>query len=137
MIATNLNVVLKSYLQANGYPDIEIYPINAYSSSVAPFITWLEFPSIKDGEQYWMYQSTLTYSVFDNDLSRGKDIALKIQSFLNVGDDIASLKAAMTGQSLEFRMLWSRMLGGGMFAPLEREGYTSINRIFEIGYVHV
>lgn len=137
MIATNLNIILKSYLQDQGYNSIEIYPINAYSSSTAPFITWLEFPSIKDGEQYWMYQSTITYSIFDNDLSRAKDIALKIENFLNVGDDISSLKTLMTGQDPVFRMLWSRMLGGGMFAPLEREGYTSINRIFEVGYVHV
>ena len=137
MIATNLNVILKSHLQSEGYSSIEIYPINAYASSTAPFITWLEFPSIKDGEQYWMYQSTITYNVFDNDLSRGKDIALKIENFLNVGDDIAGLKSQMSGQSPAFRMLWSRMLGGGMFAPLEREGYTSINRIFEVGYIHV
>lgn len=137
MIATNLNIILKSYLQSEGYSSIEIYPINAYASSTAPFITWLEFPSIKDGEQYWLYQSTITYSIFDNDLSRGKDISLKIEDFLNVGDNISGLKSLMTGQDPASRMLWSRMLGGGMFAPLEREGYTSINRVFEVGYVRV
>ena len=137
MIANNLNVILKTYLQSEGYNSIEIYPINAYSTSEAPFITWLDFPSIKDGEQYWMYESTITYSVFDNDLSRGKDIALKIEDFLNVGDDISSLKSQLSGQSLPFRMLWCRMVGGGMFAPLEREGYTSINRVFQVGYVRV
>jgi hypothetical protein len=137
MISTNLNVILKSHLQSQGYSSLEIYPINAYSSSTAPFITWLDFPSIKDAEQYWLYESTITYSIFDNDLSRAKDIALKIEDFLNVGDDISSLKTLMTGQDLAFRMLWCRMSGGGMFAPLEREGYTSINRIFQVGYVNV
>jgi len=137
MIATNLNVILKDSLISSGYSGIKIYPINAYGESEAPFITWIEFPSIKDSEQYWMYESIITYNILDNDLSRVRDIALDIETFLNVGDDIDALKTAMIPQSPAFRLLWCRMIGGGMYAPLEREGFTSMDRMFQVGYVRV
>ena len=135
MIGHNINPVLKSHLVTLGYRDIEIYPINAYSSSKAPFITWIEFPSTAGRENFWMYEASLTYAIFDNDLSRAKDIAVDIQKYLNVGDDIDALKALMV--SPEYRLCWSRMNGGGMFPPVERDGYTSITRVFDIGYIEI
>jgi hypothetical protein len=137
MIGTNINPLLKSHLQTNGFGSVEIYPINAYANSSAPFITWVEFPSTKSSEIYWMHQSTLTYSIFDNDLSRAKDIAILIQKYLNVGDDISSLKTLMTSPTPIYRLCWSRFVNGGMFPPLEREGYASMTRSFEVGYVEV
>lgn len=137
MICPNLNPVLKSHLVGLGYKDIEIYPINAYGSSVAPFITWLEFPTTANAEVYWMYRANVTYAVFDNDLSRAKDIAIAIQKYLNVGDDIDSLKALMTSPTPQYRLCWSRMSGGGMFPPVERDGYSSITRVFDIGYIEI
>jgi hypothetical protein len=137
MIAMDLNPIIKDYLIDEGYRNIEIYPINAYGSSKAPFITWLEFPSVRSSEAFWMHQSTLTYTVYDNDLSRAKDIAILIQKFLNVGDDIQSIKDAISTDSQEYRICWSRFTTGGMFPPLEREGYASISRSFDVGFIDV
>lgn len=137
MIATDINSILKDHLVGLGYIDIEIYPINAYGNSVAPFVTWLEFPAVRSGEAYWMNQSTLTYSVFDNDLSRAKDIAIAIQKFLNLGDDVENLKSLITTASPNYRICWIRFATGGMFPPLEREGYASITRSFDVGYVEI
>lgn len=137
MIGQNLNPVVKSHLVDLGYHDIQIYPINAYGSSKAPFITWLEFPTTFNQEIFWMYQANLTYAIFDNDLSRSKDIAIAIQKFLNVGDDIESLRDSMASSSPQYRLCWSRMSGGGMFPPIERDGYTSITRVFDIGYIEI
>lgn len=135
MIGIDINPALKSYLINNNYKDIEIYPINAYSSSTAPFITWIEFPSVRSAETYWMHQSTLTYTVYDNDLSRAKNIAILIQKFLNLGDDIDALKDLITTPTQEYRICWSRFTTGGMFPPLERDGYASISRTFDVGFV--
>lgn len=135
MIAVNLNPVLKNYLIDAGYRDIEIYPINAYSSSTAPFITWIELPTIHDNEQYWMYESNITYSIYDNDLSRAKDISRSLETFFNIGDNVEDIKSLMNEDNLYYRLLWLRLVNGGMFMPAEREGYASIVRVFQAGYV--
>ncbi len=137
MIAININPILKKYLISIGYKNIEIYPINGYSDTRAPFITWLEFPAVQSSEAYWMQQSILTYSVFDNDLSRAKDISVAIQKFLNLGDDIENLKSLIVDPSPDFRICWIRFSSGGMFPPQEREGFASITRSFNVGYVEV
>lgn len=135
MIAVDLNPILKAHLISEGYKDIEIYPMNAYRDSSAPFITWLEFNSVASDETYWMQQSTLTYSIFDTDMSRAKNIAVEIQKFFNLGDDISDLKDAVVAASPDFRICWVRLSSGGMFPPEERDGFASITRSFEVGYV--
>ena len=135
MIAMDINPILRNYLITQGYNDIEIYPINAYGDSSAPFITWLEFPAVRNAESYWMQQSVLTYSVYDTDLSRAKDIAILIQKFLNIGDDIETLKTSILDSTPEFRLCWIRFASGGMFPPAERDGFASITRSFDVGYV--
>ncbi len=137
MIATDINPIITNHLVTLGYVDIEIYPINAYGNTAAPFITWLEFPSVRSSEVFWMNQSTLTYSVFDNDLSRAKDISVAIQKFLNLGDDVEALKNLITTENPNYRICWIRFSTGGMFPPLEREGYASMTRSFDVGYVEI
>lgn len=137
MIGMDLNPILKAYLVSDGYNDIEIFPINAYRESKAPFITWLEFNSVGSDETFWMQQSTLTYSVYDTDMSRAKDIAIGIQKFFNLGDDVSNLKDSITSAAPEFRICWVRLSSGGMFPPEERDGFSSITRSFEVGYVEV
>ena len=135
MIALTIHPILKESLVQAGYIDIEIFPINGYGDTSSPFITWIEFPSTRNNEQYWLRQSSLTYYVYDNDLSRGKDISKHIDSFLNIGDDVSSIKDEIV--SSDYRLCWSRLVGGGMFPALERDGYTSITRTFEVGYIDV
>lgn len=137
MIAPNLNKIIKLHLEDEGYRNIEIYPLNAYGDSKAPFITWAEFSTSKDVEKFWMTQSIITYSIFDNDASRAKDIAISLQKFLNVGDDVQFLREDMISPEPEYRLCWCRFYNGGMFPPLEREGYVSITRSFEVGYIDI
>lgn len=136
MISLVINPVLQSYLQSNNFEDIQIYPINAYGDSVAPFITWLEFPSTKNNEIFWMRQSNVTYTIYDNDLSRAKNISKKIEKLLNIGDNVSYIKSQVSGTP-DYTLCWSRMTGGGMFPPIDREGYASISRTFEVGYIEV
>lgn len=135
MIAIDINPILKSHLFSQGYKDIEIYPINGYGDSTVPFITWLEVPSVRSPEAFWLHQTILTYAIYDNDLSRCKNIAIILQKFLNVGDDISSLKALISSQDQDFRICWARFSSGNMFTAAERDGFYSITRSFEIGYL--
>lgn len=135
MIAMDINPILKSHLVSLGYKDIQLYPINSYGDKKAPFITWLEFSSVNSDEIYWMQQSVLTYSIFDTDLSRAKNIAIAVQKFLNLGDDISDLKDEIAAADPEYRICWVRLSSGGMFPAEEREGFASITRSFEVGYV--
>lgn len=137
MIAPNLNPIVKSHLISLGYNNIEIYPINAYASSTPPFITWLEFPTVRSDETFWLHEASITYSVFDNDLSRAKDIAIALQQYLNVGDSVDNLKSLMGNPAPLYRLCWCRFATGGMFPPLERDGYSSISRTFNVGYIEV
>ena len=136
MISLTLNPVLQSYLQSLSYENIEIYPINAYGDSQAPFITWLEFPNTRSNEVFWMRQSNVTYTIYDNDLARAKNIAKNIEKLLNIGDNVLYIKSQITN-SVDYTLCWSRMIGGGMFPPIDREGYASISRTFEVGYIEI
>jgi hypothetical protein len=136
MISLIINPVLENYLQNSGFEDIQIYPINAYENSTAPFITWLEFPTTKNNEIYWMRQSNVTYTIYDNNLSNAKDISKKLEKLLNIGDNVSYIKS-QASLPVDYTLCWSRMIGGGMFPPIDREGYASISRTFEIGYIEI
>lgn len=135
MIAVDINPVLTDYLVSQGYRDIEITPLTGYGDSPAPFITWEESVATRNSEQYWLRDSVLTYYIYDTDLSRAKDIAKAIEDFLHVGDVISTVIADMANPV--YRLCWCRMASGDMFAPLERDGFASIIRSFEVGYVEL
>ena len=135
MIAVDINPVLTAYLVSQGYRGIEITPLTGYGDSPAPFITWEESVATRNSEQYWLRDSVLTYYVYDTDLSRARDIAKDIEDFLHVGDLISTIKIDMTNPT--YRLCWCRMASGDMFAPLERDGFASIVRSFEVGFVEL
>lgn len=135
MIGVDLNSLVEDYLISQGYKDIEITPLTGYGESPAPFITWEESVSTRNSEQYWLRESILTYYVYDTDLSRGKDIAKAIEDYLHVGDGISGIIADMTNPV--YRLCWCRMASGDMFPPLERDGFASIVRSFDVGYIEV
>jgi len=135
MIGVDINPALQSYFSENGYDGISITPLTGYRDSPAPFVTWEESTSTRNSEQFWLRESALTYYVYDTDLSRAKDIIKVIEDFLHVGDEISPIKARMT--SPVYRLCWCRMANGGMFSALEREGFSSVVRSFEVGYLEI
>ena len=135
MIAVDLNPLLQDYLVSQGFRDIEITPLAGYSDSPAPFITWEEAVSTRNAEQYWMRDSVLTYYIYDTDLSRAKNIAKAIEDYLHVGDMISDIIADMTDPV--YRLCWCRMASGDMFPPLERDGFASIVRSFDVGFIEI
>jgi hypothetical protein len=135
MIGVYINPVLQQHLVTNGYTEIDITPLYGYDDSVVPFITWDESVATRSVEQYWLRESILTYYVFDTNLSRAKDIAKLIDTFLNIGDEVNTLKALFT--TPDYRLCWSRLAGGEMYPAIERDGFASVTRNFEVGYVEV
>ena len=137
MIALDINPALKLYLANNNFADVELYPLNAYRDYDAPFITWTEYPSTKNSEEYWMRDSILTYYIYDNDISNAKNLAYKIENFLNVGDLTQDIKNLIANPISGYRVCWSRMNTGNMSNAMERDGLNCISRVFDIGYLPV
>lgn len=135
MIAVDINPAVEDYLQSVGFHNIEITPLAGYGDSPAPFITWEETVSTRSVEQYWLRDSVLTYYIYDTDLSRAKNIAKSLEDFLHVGDIIESIKANIINPT--YKLCWCRMVSGDMFAPLERDGFASIVRSFDVGFIEI
>ena len=83
-----------------------------------------------------MRQSNVTYTIYDNDLARAKNISKKIEKLLNIGDNVSYIKSQISSTP-DYTLCWSRMIGGAMFPPIDREGYASISRTFEVGYIEI
>jgi hypothetical protein len=135
MISLDINPALKTYLALQGFADVDLYPMNAYRDYQAPFITWIDSPSTRSAEEYWLKDSILTYYIYDNDLSRAKNIAYKIEEFLNIGDNVLYIKTLITNPISNYRLCWSKLNSGSMSPALEREGLTCISRVFDVGYI--
>ena len=146
MIAVELNTALKAHLLTLGtpYSTVKLRPLSAYGTTDAPFVIYNEFLSTVSDEKYFMRVSNITYVVYDNDISRMKDIAYYIEQFLNVGDNCEGIRAlleypyydAYYNNTFRYRITSVRLMSGGTIPPVEREGFAGMSMSFRVGYVN-
>jgi len=145
MISVELNTAVKAKFQTLGSPynAIKFIPLSAYENTTAPLIIYTEFPGTFNDEQFFMSVSNVVYSIYDNNISRMKDIAYQLNKFLNVGDRLDEVKSYLTvpyqGVSGEtayrYRITGCRQVSGSAVAPPEREGFSVQTLNFRITYV--
>lgn len=143
MISVELNTALKSHFQSLSDPtlaNIKIFPLSAYDETTAPFILYFEYSGTLSEEQWFIKVANVMYYVYDNDISRMKDIAYQIEKFFNVGDDVDEIKALVSTPgasygSLRYRLTNSRKVSGSTLPPVEREGFAAQMLNFRVVYV--
>jgi len=140
MIAVEINTALNTYFTSLGdpYDKIDIYPLSAYEDTPAPFIVYFEYPGTQNDEQYFLKVSNVVYYIYDNDISRMKNIGWKLDRFLNVGDNIGQIISYMNLPSeygeIRYRLTTSRKVAGSMLPPIEREGFAMQSLNFRMVY---
>jgi hypothetical protein len=143
MISVELNTALKAHLDSldnSMYHNIKVFPLSAYDETKAPFILYLEYSGTQSEEQFFLRVSNIMYYVYDNNISRMKDIAYEIDKFFNVGDDISQIcdKITVPSQSygnLRYRLTNSRKVSGSVLPPAEREGFAAQMLNFRVVYL--
>ena len=142
MISVEINTALKAHLDdAEGIlSSIPIIPLSAYDQTVAPFIVYMEYSGTQSEEQWFLRISNIMYYIYDNNISRMKDIARQIDFFLNVGDNVQDIKENMTTPSpsygeFRYRLTNSRKIAGSMEPPIEREGFAMQMLNFRVVYL--
>jgi hypothetical protein len=144
MISVEINTALKKHLEDLGsfYKNVPIFPLYAYDQTQAPFILYSESDTTLNDEQYFIKISNILYYIYDNDMSRMKDIAYQIDKFMNVGDKVIGIKKMINSPSesygeKRYRLTSSRKSLGAMFPPLEREGFASQSLDFRVFYLNI
>jgi hypothetical protein len=143
MISVEINTALKAHFNTfsgNVYKNIKIFPLSAYDETDAPFIVYYEYAGTQSEEQWFLKISNVMYYVYDNDISRMKDISHEIDKFLNVGDNVSGIRGKITVPSstygsLRYNLKTSRKVAGSVLAPMEREGFASQMLNFRMVYV--
>lgn len=146
MISPELNTAVKSHLFTLGtpYSTVRFFPLSAYETTQAPFIVYNEYFGTQNEEQFFLKISNVIYTIYDNDISRMKDIAYYIEKFLNVGDMIEDIKSLIDppyysyygDSSTRFRITTCRLVSGGLTPPVEREGFAAYQLNFRVVYLH-
>jgi hypothetical protein len=145
MISVELNTALKAYFLAENYPasrNIKIFPLSAYDETSAPFILYFEYSGTQSEEQWFLKVANVMYYVYDNNISRMKDIAYQIEQFFNVGDNVENIKQLISPPNesyggLRYRLTNSRKASGSVLPPAEREGIAAQMLNFRMVYVDV
>jgi hypothetical protein len=146
MISVELNTAIKSKFVILGQPynTIPIIPLSAYGDTEAPFIVYSQFDGTRDDERFFLKIANVIYTIYDNDISRMKDIAHQMDLFLNVADYVDDIKSLLytpyEGTSalsdLRYRITTIRKVGGNPSAPVERDGFSSYMLNFRVVYVN-
>jgi hypothetical protein len=146
MISVELNTALKSKFIALGAPynNIKFFPLSAYQETEAPFIVYTQFDGTRSEEQFFLSIANVIYTVYDNDISRMKDVVYEMDNFLNVGDHVGEIKSLLytpySGTSslsdLRYRIEGVRRVGGSPLPPLEREGFSSYAVNYRVVYLN-
>jgi hypothetical protein len=142
MISVEINTAIKDYFATLGapYSNIPFLPLSAYDQTEAPFILYFEYQETFNDEQWFLKNSNLMYYIYDNNISRMKDIAHKLDLFLNVGDNVQGIVAQIEAPNeeygqLRYRLRGSRKIAGSAFPPPEREGFASQMLNFRVVYL--
>jgi hypothetical protein len=142
MISVEINTAVKSHFEQLGYPyaSVPIVPFSAYDQAEAPFIVYFDYEGTLNEEQYFIKISNVIYYIYDNNISRMKNIAYNLDKFMNIGDKVAGIKKEMSIPSqsygpYRYRLVNSRKTSGATFPPLEREGFASQSLNFRVVYL--
>lgn len=133
MIARILNTALEDKLNET-WGDLEITPLFGYASSEPPFILYKEYPSSQSEEVYFLLKSRISYTIYDNDISRAMDVYKEILEYLNVGNDLATIYGDITFVSPGFRIHTITVVGGSQTPPLTKEGFSAISIDVSVTY---
>jgi hypothetical protein len=142
VISVELNTALKTHLTSSlAYgAEINVFPLSAYDQTTAPFILYFEDQTTLSDEQWFVKTSNVMYYVYDNNISRMKDIAHVIDRFFNVGDEISGIRSKFSSPgadygSYRYRLVSSRKIAGSGFPPIEREGFAAQMLNFRVVYL--
>lgn len=143
MISIELNTALKAHFLAeneSASKNIKIFPLSAYDETTAPFILYFEYAGTQSEEQWFLKISNVMYYIYDNDISRMKNVAYQIEQFFNVGDNVEDIKALISTPNdnygpLRYRLTNSRKVSGSVLPPIEREGFAAQMLNFRVVYV--
>lgn len=146
MISVELNTAIKSKFIELGSPynGIPIIPLSGYNTTESPFIIYTQFDGVRDEERFFILIANVIYTIYDNDISRMKEIAYQMDQFLNVGDHIDEIKSLLytpyEGTSnladLRYRITTIRRAGGNPGATSEREGFSSYMLNYRVTYLN-
>jgi uncharacterized membrane protein YkvA (DUF1232 family) len=112
----------------------DFIPITGYDDSVAPFILYSFITRTESDEQYYFYTDTMRFYVYDTSIDRMWAISRAIKEFLNVGDDVESIKSQIPSDS-RYRIVYSKLFSSLTMPPIERDGFVSTVNEFRVKYV--
>jgi len=112
----------------------EFIPITGYDDTVAPFILYSFISRMEDIERYYISVDNLRFYVYDNNIDRMWAVSRAIRNYLNVGDDIETLKGDIPSDS-QFRVLNSALVSALSLPPIERDGFVCTVNEFKVKYV--
>lgn len=133
MIARILNTALEAKLNET-WGDLEITPLFGYASSEPPFILYREYPTSQSEEVYFLLKSRVSYTIYDNDISRAMDVYKEILEYLSVGNDLATIRGDITFTDPGFRIHTIVAVGGDQTAPLTKEGFSAVSIDVNVTY---
>lgn len=146
MISVELNTAIKSKFIALGTPynGTPFIPLSGYETSAVPFIIYTQLDGTLGEERFFMRVANIIYTIYDNDISRMKDIAYQMDLFLNVGDRVGEIKSLLytpyDGTSslsdLRYRIEGVRRVAGNPQPPIEREGFASYTLNYRVVYLN-
>lgn len=143
MLSVEINTAIKNHFSSLGtpYSSVTIHPLSAYENTQAPFIVYFEYEGTLSEEQYFIKVTNLIYYIYDNNISRMKDIAYQLDLFMNVGDKVSGIKEALSAPSssygdYRYRLANCRKTAGATFPPIEREGFSSQSLNFRAVYLN-
>lgn len=136
-LAYELNTILKNSLDweelnNNVVPDFT--PITGYEDQQGPFVLYSFIDSKMDIERYFLRNMLIRYYVYDTNIDRIWAISKALRDYLNVGDDVETIKTQMPVGS-EFRIDTIELMSAVTSPPSIREGFVNTNNEFKIKYV--
>lgn len=136
MIAPQLNSAVLAHLRSKGFTSTEIMPLLGYSDTRPPFILWSEYDAPLPRDSVMIKTSTVVYYIYDTKVKTLGQIAYHIERYLSPEFNAQAINADITMADANYRILSITPSGGGMFPPLEREGFASKSVIFEVRYTY-
>lgn len=134
MIARELNTAVKAHLVGLGY-DLPFRPFYADTSDGGLFVVYYEYPSTKSDEQFFLQKSVIRYMVMGTDVSEVMNVSNHLLDYLNVGDQVAAIKADLSYTDPHYRLDSIRLYNGNNIPPDQKEGYSTIVNDFMAVYV--
>jgi len=143
IIAYDFNTALttNSELATVAGTTLDIFPMVAPTSQTPPFLIYYWIPGHVESTSYMIREDTIRYHIYDSQADRCFRIANKIISMFDVGGGPAgpgtdaTVTSTTNTNSIENRVLGSRLLRSRNTEPLEKEGWYAIQLDFSVMYV--